>query len=271
MSARTRQSEAKSHWLRLVALWMMLLCPAAWGQTRPATQPATRPEPATEPVMRPTHQAKDVARWFAELVHPDAPTRVQAMTNLMALEAGDLPTLRQVVKKNQPLAVAQASALRQIVTQIFLASETYDVGSDQGFLGIFLPSPDLADSNEGALVSERMPGFVSMRMFRDGDVILSVQLAGQHGVRIHSASDLTKALTTAHAGNKVHFELLRQGQILEIAIQLDPRPVQADIGIDAMKEFNHQRLDRADAYWEKNFAALLHESVSFASPPPVSP
>ncbi|HEX5242655.1 MAG TPA: PDZ domain-containing protein [Tepidisphaeraceae bacterium] len=262
MSARTRQFEIKTRWLHLAApILAIVLGASAGAQTRPATEPATRP----------THLAKDVAHWFAELVHPDAATRVQAMTQLMGLDASDLPTLREVVKKNRPLAVAQASVLRQIVTQVFLASETYDVASDQGFLGIFMPPLETPDATDGALVSERCPGFVSMQMLHEGDVILSVQLPAKRPVRIHSPGELTSAMTGAKAGNKVQLEVLRQGQIIDVVVRLDPRPAQAEVGIEAMRDFNRQRQDRADAYWDKNFASLLRETVSMDLHPLVFP
>lgn len=272
MSARTRQFEMKKRCLHLAApMLASVLCASAGAQTLPTSEPATRSTPTTEPATRPTHTASEVAHWFAELAHPDATTRVQAMTQLMGMDASDLPTLREVVKRNQPLSVAQASVLRQIVTQVFLASETYDVASDQGFLGIFMPPLDTPDATDGALVSERCPGFVSMQMLHEGDVILSVQLIGKRPVRIHSPGELTAAMAGARAGNKVQLEVLRQGQIIDVVVRLDPRPAQAEVGIEAMKDFNRQRQDRADAYWDKNFASLLRETVSMDLHPSVFP
>src|SRR5690348_10098431 len=105
MSARTRQFEMKKRCLHLAApMLAVVLCSSAGAQTLPASEPATRPTPTTEPATRPTHTASEVAHWFAELAHPDATTRVQAMTQLMGMDASDLPTLREVVKRNQPLS-----------------------------------------------------------------------------------------------------------------------------------------------------------------------
>src|SRR5205085_2391718 len=162
--------------------------------------------------------------------------------------------------ESRPLSAEQVAALRPIVTQVFLASEQYDARPDVGFLGIFLPSNEMFNSDEGALVTERMPGFVGMRMLKDGDVILSVRMPEHPGVRIHSGADLSTALKESSPGRPVQFQILRQGQVIDLSLILDAKPLEAEVGADAMHEFNRQRLLRADEYWQKNFAELLLDS-----------
>jgi hypothetical protein len=214
------------------------------------------------PASRPAETEAQLKTWFAELADPNAKVRAEARLNLMGIRASRLPQLRRVVADSRPLSAEQVAALHPIVTQVFLASEQYEARPDVGFLGIFLPSLEMSNSDEGALVTERMPGFVGMRMLRDGDVILGVRLPNHPGSRIHSGADLSTALKESLPGWPVQFQILRQGQVVDLTLVLDPKPMEAEIGADAMHEFNRQRLLRADQYWKKNFAELLLESVS---------
>jgi len=214
------------------------------------------------PTSRPAETEAQLKTWFAELAHPDAKVRAEARMQLMGIRASRLPQLRRVVADSRPLSAEQVAALRPIITQIFLASEPYDARPDAGFLGIFLPNIEVFNSDEGAVVTERMPGFVGMRMLRDGDVILGVRLPDHPGSRIHSGGDLSTALKDSSPGQPVQFQILRQGRVIDLSLILDAKPLEAEVGVDAMREFNRQRLLRADQYWQKNFADLLKESVS---------
>jgi hypothetical protein len=218
------------------------------------------PTASAAPATRPTSDiGAQLKTWFVNLAHPDARVRNDAMVQLMGIRAVDLPILRRVVEESRPLAAEQAVALRQIVTQVYLANDPYDHHED-GFLGVFLPQPNTDDFVDGTLVTKRMPGFVGMRMFRDGDVILEIIDPARHTV--HSGRNLTDALKNMPAGKTLQFQVLRQGQVILIPVTLDQRPLEADNGPEAMEEFSRLRMVRADQYWTAHFANLVQERVS---------
>jgi hypothetical protein len=217
-------------------------------------------ESSAGPTTAPVHS--DLQAWFARLADPDVKVRTEAMVRLMGTGAADLPALRRLVEESRPLAPEQAVALRQIVTQAFIASEPYDKKDDDGFLGVFLPASEAFSSDAGVAIVERMPGFVGMRMLRDGDVILGIIGPGNRHIRVQNGTDLSEALKGIHAGTTLHFQVLRQGQVISVVIRLDARPLEADNGPDAMREFNRLRLARADEYWKQHFSDLMRQSVS---------
>ena len=198
-------------------------------------------------------------QWFSDLASPDGELRDQALVNLMGLRGDDLPALRKLVEESRPLAPQQLVALKQIVIHDYLAGEPYDVQEGQGFLGIHLPS---ITEDADAIVVNRLPGFVGERMLRDGDVILGILEHPQK--QIHSGSDLTTILSTFTVGQTVHLQVLRQGQVMRVPVQLDPKPLDASsLELrDRMDDFLFRRLDRAQKYWDKHFADLVEERVS---------
>jgi hypothetical protein len=198
-------------------------------------------------------------QWFADLGSADGEVRDQAMVNLMGLRADDLPALRKLVEESRPLAPQQLVALKQIVIHDFLAGEPYDVKEGEGFLGIHLPG--IAEEAE-AVVVNRLPGFVGERMLRDGDVILGVVERPEKP--IHSGSELTASLSQFSAGQTIHLQILRQGQVVRVPVQLDPKPLDASSQEfrDRMDDFLFRRLQRAQEYWDKHFADLVEEMVS---------
>jgi hypothetical protein len=66
----------------------------------------------------------------------------------------------------------------------------------------------------------------------------------------------------AGAGKTVHFQVLRQGQIIRVPVTLDPRPDAADSPQTLMPALLNERRNAADAYWEERFARVLKEGVS---------
>src|SRR5438874_9217234 len=77
-----------------------------------------------------TQRSADIRRWFEQLGDPDPVVRDSARQNLMGLPRSDLAELRRVIIENRPLAPAQATALREIVTHVYLASQRYDINRD---------------------------------------------------------------------------------------------------------------------------------------------
>src|SRR5579864_1187552 len=75
---------------------------------------------------------------FDDLASTDVGVRETARLSLMRLRREDLPALRTLVQKARPLRPAQAAVLREIVQEIFLASETYERDAKTGFLGVIM-------------------------------------------------------------------------------------------------------------------------------------
>ncbi len=109
----------------------------------PSTRPAeTRPtDAASEAQFGPPDPAKRpavMAKWFADLASADGKVRDAAKVSLMGLEREDLPALRKLIEQRRPLLPSQAVVLKEIVSQIYLSGDTFDmvVNGREGFLGI---------------------------------------------------------------------------------------------------------------------------------------
>jgi hypothetical protein len=247
-----------------------VVAPAGAQATRPAA-----PAPATQPSSR-------VERLLVELAHPEPAVREDAYTQLLMLDRDDLPALREAIAAARPLTPAQSAVLREVVTQAFLAGEPYAVDERlSGFLGLMQPTTESvvvfregeageagdagrvvhADGTRfqiGVPVGERLPGFCAYRALRSGDVILG--LLDRHRIALREWRELQNAVSQAGPGETVTFDVLRNGRKLQVRIRLDPRPRgAADIGLI---EDLRRREERADQYWEANFAPLVGREVS---------
>jgi serine protease Do len=96
----------------------------------------------------------------------------------------------------------------------------------RGFIGASVQdvTPEIADSlglqGKGALVAEVTPGGPSAAAgVQPGDVVLKV-----NGTPIASASDLTRAVGLARAGDPIRLEIRREGQVREISVRSGTRP-----------------------------------------------
>ena len=78
-----------------------------------------------------------MSRWIADLGNDDPDVRETALQDLMSLSRDDLPALRDAAKAQPGLMPAQVASLREVVTQVFLASEEY-VATAQSIFGIAL-------------------------------------------------------------------------------------------------------------------------------------
>jgi serine protease Do len=116
-----------------------------------------------------------------------------------------------------------ASITRQLiadgkVTRGYLGAQVQDV------------TPEIADSlgmhgAKGALVAELTPGGPSEQAgLQPGDLILKID-----GAAIDSASDLTRRVALAHAGEKVRLEIRRDGKVREIDVRSGIRPTEASL------------------------------------------
>jgi C-terminal processing protease CtpA/Prc len=211
---------------------------------------------AAAPASQPYTQ---IRAWFDQLNDRDAQVRDQAAEHLMGISASDLPILQNVVQDSRPLRPSQKAALREIVTQVYLAGLAYTPDPHgTAFLGLSWGIADLgSDSTSGVLVSHRVPGFSAYRMLRDGDVITAIE--EKPGVPMNNAS-FTEAIQTFHAGQTITLHVVRNGAPRLVAVQLRPRP--ADIGLVQLEAWISDHQTQADTYWDEHFASLIGDDVS---------
>ncbi|MDB5322088.1 MAG: hypothetical protein JWN40_3719 [Phycisphaerales bacterium] len=217
--------------------------------------------PTTHPAAtQPDRGVPAIKQLLAQLAADNYLTRENARVSHMGLKRTELPALRDAVRQYLPLVPSQVTVLREIVTQVYLAGDLYVAEEDgRGFLGVHLPEErSLLIVERGVVVVSRLPGFCAYRMLQDGDVLLS--MADGHGgaIEFGSSDQLKDAVSSAKAGDTIHFEVLRQGQILSIPITLDQKPVNLDKQI---AEFTARRADQANDLWERDFAPLLVETL----------
>lgn len=253
--------------LALLAVPVTAQTSALQRPTRQLEQPAPTPAPqpahakrADPPDLAPMRQA------FAELDDPDAAVRDAARLKLMGMRRKDLPAFKNFVRDSTPLAPSQAAVLRQIVMQVFLAGEPYMTNNAEGFLGVRMqttsvrmPAPDGADQFPpavGVVIVERYPGFAGARMFVDGDVVLGV--VERPDVRAMGTDEFQFIVRSVTPGTTIHFQVMRQGQIVRVPVAPDPRPFEAD---GLMQDLIYRRQRMAEAYWEDNFAPVIQEGV----------
>jgi len=264
----------------LSLLALSLLTPAAGAQTaaqvrtgeqvveKPADKGADKNvDKKSDPAGR--SEAGGVA-WMkqslAELDDPDAAVRETARLKLMGMRRQDLPAFQKLVQESLPLAPSQAAVLRQIVTQAFLAGEPYDTTGTEGFLGVKmqeanvrLPAAEGADQFApavGVVIVERMPGFVGARMLVDGDVVLGI--VERPDVRTLGMYEFQMVVKSVTPGTTVHFQVMRQGQVIRVPVAPDPRPFEAD---GLMQDLIYRRQRKAEEYWEKAFAPSIKEGL----------
>jgi hypothetical protein len=244
----------------------------------PSPVPSAKPDPpkpdnskpAPLPFVVPQPDRPEVAAMreaLADLDDPDAAVRERARVSLMGMRRRDLPDFQKLVQESTPLAPAQAAVLKQVVVHVYLAGEPYETTGAQGFLGVRMqptsvriPGPESPDQTipaVGVIIVERMPGFVGSRMLLDGDVILGV--TERQDARMIDVFDFAAVIQSFNPGSTVHFQILRQGQVVRVPVTLDPKPIQSEA--EALKHLVHERVDKAEDYWDKAFAKLLKEGV----------
>ena len=234
------------------------------GVQPPGQQPGAHQPAAQQPPERPEVAA--IRQWFAELADPDAAVRDAARLKLMGMRRQELPAFQKLVQDNLPLMPSQAAVLRQIVMQVYLAGEKYDTTNAEGFLGVKMQETSVrlpaADGSEqlapavGVVIVERMPGFVGARMLLDGDVVLGV--VERPDVRTLGMYEFQMVVKAVSPGTTIHFQVLRQGQVVRVPVAPDPRPFEAD---GLMQDLIYRRQRKAEDYWETQFRPLVRETV----------
>lgn len=225
--------------------------------------PAFAAVPATQPSAK-------IAAAYVALDDRDPLRRYEARAELMGLSRDELTVLLEVVRSNQPMAPAQAMVLRDIVIQAWMATEPFESIPAQGFLGLsglrgadsgaaVLDPEDPAAGPGGVTFEARTPGFCAYRWLQDGDVILSFGTTKPQ--RVLNFSTLTTLVRDTPAGTTVQLRVLRGGGVVRLTFPLDARPVAAreaaDATINLFRDAMRERMSRAEAYWQTNFAPLM--------------
>ena len=241
-----------------LALAVVLIALAHSAASAPAQEIATQP-------------AGRLQQWFEELTNQDAEVRQQARVKLMGLRRKDLPALRELVENSRPLAPSQAAALQSIVAHVYLSEEPYVKREGVGFLGVTPahgrmehwsePDADFSQQQTGAVVLERLPGFVGYRMLLDGDVIVGI--VERPSLRIRGPADLISSIGGHRAGETIHLKVVRGMKVIEVRVTLDTRyedPERRDE--QSIREFIRERELAAQEYWQEHFAPLLTDGMS---------
>ena len=221
-------------------------------------------------IAQSTQPAERIQRQFEALADTDAQVRDEARIALMGISRQDLEALREIVRRSRPLAPSQAVVLHDIVTHVYLAGEPNHGPTNEGFLGVRLapPRPDGAFLEEqgintsglaGVLIEECMPGYSGFRYLRQGDVVLGVKEPVR--VRTPQQQELINAVSSVPPNDEIRLEVLRQGRVVEIAMRVSARPLEAADRLLTMELLN-QRQAQAEAYWKKHFLPLLEPDVS---------
>jgi hypothetical protein len=181
----------------------------------------------------------------------------------MGISRADLEKLRNLVATNRPLAPSQAMALREIVDQVYQATDPYEpIDNHSGFLGVPLPpNAIIADANDddsqsGMLVTSRIHGFCAYRFLQDGDMIVAI-----NDRPIRTGRDLSEIIAASRGGDMINVEIVRGGQHVHVQFKLDVRPnwasQQLPLGQTTTQDNVRERQRKADEYWDQNFATLL--------------
>ena len=224
------------------------------AQDPPATAPAA-------PTSQPTQPASQIQQWLDNLASSDPTARDQARSDLLGLTRQDLETMREVVRKNLPLAPAQSAVLRDIVVHVYLAGQQDSDGLN-GFLGVMLDPPEngvqenMQASGTGVYIFDCMPGFCSYRWLRPGDVVSGIFADGE---LVHTTQKQQLIAYVSHTapGTPLKLQVLRQGREIEVSLKIDARPRVAEEDPLKVDEWRNERLKDADDYWTQTFAPLL--------------
>jgi hypothetical protein len=191
---------------------------------------------------------------IAQLASDDSRLREKALGDLMELNKKDIPMLRAAALSQSPLLPGQIDAIRQAVTQIFLAAERYHVDPEipGGFLGLHWTNPNPRPMPDGVVVDERIPGFPCCRLLQSGDVI--VQIVDRPPIPLLTTNDLVRVVQRMWPGEVLHLKILRLGQPIDVSLVLDFLPV--DLNQTNIDAWIQDRNKKAEAYWVQEFSVI---------------
>ena len=227
---------------------------------------------ASDATTQPADDSKSaqISQWINQLADDDPDLRRTAAQSLMGLSADDLPTLRQCALKQSPLLPGQISALREIVTQVYLSGDNEPVTPAVGFLGLHWPPPNPQGmmqigviqpddlNTDGLPVVERIPGFPAYRLLQPGDLITAV--LNEPDIDVHDRSQFIQSVSQMKAGDELDLQIKRGGQNIEIPLKLAPRPLSL-LGEPANYDaWLDERLTDARDFWNKSFSDLEPQS-----------
>ena len=230
------------------------------AQEVPATAPTAPTAPAV-PIAPTTQPIAQIQKWFDNLASTEPAAREQARFDLLGLARGDLETLREVVRKNVPLAPSQSAVLRDIVAHVYLTGDKDSDGLN-GFLGVMLDPQDsgvqenMQASNTGVYIFDCMPGFTGYRWLRPGDVVSGIFADGE---LVHTTQKQQLIAYVSHTapGTPLKLQVLRQGREVEVNLRVDERPRVAEEDPLKVDEWRNQRLKDADDYWTQTFVPII--------------
>lgn len=209
--------------------------------------------------------ADSITQWFAQLNDADGDVRDRAAENLMGLTRGQLRELRDVVAAAGPLSPGQNSALREIVTHVFISSADYQLErEDAPFVGLSWTRSDMVPA-QGVIVERRVPGFSAYRMLRDGDVIVGIKELP--GVQFDNQQLFIASIRSFRSGQTVHFEVQRAGKTIRVPIELKQKPFALRLEGASLDTWIEDMQLQADAYWEKHFAPATNPAITTGAQP----
>ena len=212
-----------------------------------------------------TGPAADLPAALGRLADPDPAVRDATLEQLMALPADALPALSAAARAAGPLRPDQVAALHEVVCQVFLAPEPYEVaGGMDGpryIVGQNWPYGFGYDPRLGVPVLDRWVGFPGRRVLRDGDLILGLYSDPALGaekppdLETHDRRELVAAMRACPTRPQVTLSVLRLGTIRRLTVTMADEPADTVGRYSArMDAFLRDRRDRAEAYWRDHFA-----------------
>lgn len=207
--------------------------------------------------------------YLEELNSVESSRRLAARRALLRLRRADMPILREAVVRNAPLSTQQTESLREVVTHVFLASQSYQtIGS--GFLGVSLSlvpfqvmpttvslyggtriDPQSAPI-VGVMVFDPTPGLAAYEYLDESDVIVSINGSAP----FRGTDDFRKVVTAHQEGAVLKMKILRRGEMLDVDVKLSAIPLDvAASGDSILFRMNRERL--AQDYWNAEFAPVI--------------
>src|SRR4029434_8333882 len=99
----------------------------------------------------------------------------------------------------------------------------------------------------GVLIKETWAGFAGVRFLRVGDVVVGTN--GDQPTRAPTVQELRAAVQATPPGQTLELQVLRQGRIMEIPVNVSPRPPWAE-DEPSTRLMQSRRVRRAEIYWQ---------------------
>jgi hypothetical protein len=193
---------------------------------------------------------------IAQLGSDDSTAREAALQDLMNFKGPDLPAIRQAAIAQSPLSPGQIAALREAVTQIFLAAQPYPVDPDYyGFIGVHW-GVDFQTASP-IIVDQRIPGFPAYQYLRRGDVILGFTDWPRIPIRV--PNDFILVARRFVPGDSIRLNVRRDGRSIVVELKLDYFPIEATAQPDMVAWLDawiQQRAQEAEDYWNREFSVI---------------